>query len=339
MSDVRELEGLSVLVTCYNKNEYVEKCFLALVEMEKLGASVIIIDDGSTDGSSELLLKAKMELDSNIQVIRTANQGAGPARLVSIKQAETDFVFFLDIDDFPIVSGVKKLLNSFKRSSADLAVGNYKVIQNSEIGLMPLEISDFKTVSLKDHRQEFKDAMGWWRYIYRRDFLIQQHNLIGKAFGDFGDKKFVLDDLFWMIHLCAQDLEVIVSPNSLSVYEYNLPEENADSRWNAYLIQVSYLPEAADKFLHFVEKNKCLHNEDWMTEVTLKEIWNHMPLLSFFAFYKSYSASFCLTSKYLGGKNYSYLGGKNYSYLSATGYLLVAIAKRIMRLFRQLQSH
>ena len=331
MASIRDLEGLSVLVTCYNKIEYVEKCFLSLVEMENLGASVIIIDDGSTDGSSELLLKLKMALTSKIQVFRTANQGAGPARLLSIEMAETDFIFFLDIDDLPIVSGVQQLHNTFKTSSADLAVGNYQVIQNSEKALMPVAIGDFKSVLLKDHRQEFKEAMGWWRYIYRHDFLIQQHNLIGKAFGDFGDKKFVLDDLFWMTHLCAQDLEVLVSPSSLVVYEYNLPEENKDSRWNAYLKQVSYLPDAADKFFCFIEKNKCLHNEDWMKEVTLKDIWNHMPLLSFFAYYKSYLASFFLTSKYLEGANYSYL--------KAAGYLLTAVAKRNVRLLRQLQTH
>ena len=331
MASIRDLEDLTVLVNCYNKIEYVEKCFLALVEMESLGASVIIIDDGSTDGSSELLLKSKIELNSKIQVLRTANQGAGPARLLSIEIAKTDFIFFLDIDDLPIVSGLQELLNSFKRSSADLAVGNYQVIQNSENGLMPLAIGDFTSVLLKDHRQEFKDAMGWWRYIYKRDFLIQQHNLIGKAFGEFGDKKFVLDDLFWMTHLCAQDLEVLVSPSSLVVYEYNLPEENEDSRWNAYLKQVSYLPDAADKFLKFTEENKCLHNKGWMIETTLKDIWNHMPLLPFFAFYKSYFASLRLTSKYLGGTNYSYL--------KATGCLFAAVAKRNVRLLRQLQTH
>jgi len=327
----QDLNGLSVLVTCYNKVEYVEKCFLSLIEMENLGASVIIIDDGSTDGSSELLLKLKIELNSKIQVIRTANQGAGPARLLSIEMAETDFVYFLDIDDLPVVPGVQELFNSLKRSSADLAIGNYQAIQNNKVALMPFEVSDFKTVRLDEHRERFKEAMGWWRYIYKRDFLVQQHNLIGKVFEDFGDKKFVLDDLFWITHLCAQDLEVLVSPSSLSIYDYNLPEENADLRWKAYLKQVSYLPDAADKFLQFTVQNKCLHNNGWMREVTLDDVWNHMPLLPFFTFYKSYFESFFLTSKYLGEANYSYL--------KAIGYLLTAIAKRNMRLLRQLQTH
>jgi len=331
VASAQDLDGLSVLVTCYNKIKYIETCFLSLVEMENLGASVIIIDDGSTDGSSELLLKLKMELNSKIQIFRTANQGAGPARLLSIEMAETDFIFFLDIDDLPIVSGLQELLDSFKTSSADLAVGNYQVIQNSEVALMPIITSEFKTVQLKDHRQEFKVAMGWWRYIYKRDFLVQQHNQIGKAFKDFGDKKFVLDDLFWMTHLCAQDLLVLVSPSSLMVYKYNLPEENAESRWSAYIKQISFLPEAAEKFLQFSEENQCLHNEEWMKEVTLKDMWDHMPLLSVFAFYKSYFAAFYFTSKYLSGTNYPYI--------NASGTLSIALAKRMTRLIRQLQAH
>jgi len=327
----RDLEGLSVLVTCYNKIEYIERCFLALVEMENLGAAVIIIDDGSTDGSSELLIKSKKVLLSNIQIIRTANQGAGPARLLSIEKAKTDFVFFLDIDDLPIVSGIQKLFSEFKKSNADLALGNYKLVQNTDFGLMPLRVNEFKIISIKDHRQEFKNAMGWWRYIYRRDFLIQRHNLIGKAFQEFGEKKFVLDDLFWMIHICAQDLDALISPNSLLVYEYNLPEENSQSRWQAYLKQVSYLPEAAEKFLNFIEKNSCSHNEDWLKEITLNDIWNHMPLLPFSSYYKSYFACFKLTAN---------LQGKNpIAYLSGARYLVISILKRITRVIRELQPH
>ena len=331
MASTRDLEGLSVLVTCYNKIEYIERCFLALVEMENLGAAVIIIDDGSTDGSSELLIKSKKVLLSNIQIIRTANQGAGPARLLSIEKADTDFIFFLDIDDLPIVSGIRKLFDEFKKSNADLALGNYKLVQNNDLGGMPFTVDNFKTVAVRDHRQEFKDAMGWWRYIYRRNFLIQQHNLVGKAFEEFGDKKFVLDDLFWMTHLCAQDLEVLVSPSYLSVYEYNLPEDNADTRWKAYLKQVSYLPEAAEKFLNFVEKNGCSHNEDWLKEITLNDIWNHMPLLPFSSYYKSYFACFKLTAN-LQGRNPT-------AYLSGVLYLVISILKRITRVIRELQPH
>lgn len=328
MAGADTLGGLSVLVTCYNKLEYVENCFSALHEMEQLGASIIIIDDGSTDGSSGLLFSLRTDLKSKIQIVRTSNQGAGPARRLSIEMAETDFVFFLDIDDLPFTTAVQELLLSFKSSRADIAIGNFQVMQKSGSSLMPVSLSEFGQVSLRDYRNEFKEAMGWWRYIYKRDFLLQPHNMIGRAFEEFGNKKFVLDDLFWMIHLSSQNLEVLVSPTSLSIYHYNLPEENADERWNSYLKQVSYLPEAASKFLNFIDVNTCDHDVPWMRMTTMTELWNHIPLLPFFTFRDSYFASFKLTS--------DVLGKSPASYFRAFKYLCLAVIKRAVRILRNL---
>ncbi|CAN2230856.1 WcaA Glycosyltransferases involved in cell wall biogenesis [Candidatus Planktophila dulcis] len=308
--------------------EYVEVCFAALLELENRGAAVIVVDDGSTDGSSELLLSLRAKANSKIQIIKTLNQGAGPARRLSIEIAQTDFVFFLDIDDLPFTTAVQELLLAFKSVRADIAIGNYQVMQKSGSSLMPVSLPEFGQVSLRDYRNEFKEAMGWWRYIYKRDFLLQPHNMIGSAFEEFGTKKFVLDDLFWMIHLSSQNLDVLVSPTSLSIYHYNLPAENADERWNSYLKQVSFLPEAASKFLNFIEINNCDHNVLWMRETTLTDVWNHMPLLPFFTFHDSYFASFKLTSEVLG-KN---LAG----YLRASKYLCVAVLKRAVRISRNL---
>lgn len=328
MISSRPLDELSVLVTCYNKFEYVEDCFSALLELDVLGAAVIIVDDGSTDGSSELLSKLKAEANSRIQIITTHNQGAGPARRLSIQCAKTEFVFFLDIDDLPFIPGIQELLRVFKTNNADIAIGNYKVMQNGNSGLMPVQVSDFTNVSMREYRNKFKNAMGWWRYIYKQDFLLKQHNMIGAAFDDFGDKKFVLDDLFWMIHLSSQNLEVLVCPSTLSIYHYNLPEKNADKRWAAYLKQISYLPGAASRFLNFIEANSCDHNVPWMRMTTLTEVWNHMPLLSLFNFRDSYIESFKLTSLILG-KNPS-------GYLKAFGYLGLAVLKRVVRVLKNL---
>jgi folate-dependent phosphoribosylglycinamide formyltransferase PurN len=46
----RPLDDLSVLVTCYNKIKHVEDCFAALLELENLGAAVIVVDDGLDSG-------------------------------------------------------------------------------------------------------------------------------------------------------------------------------------------------------------------------------------------------------------------------------------------------
>ena len=303
----------------------------SLAVLERLGATVIVVDDGSTDGSSNLLIKLRSEMNSNIQIIKTLNQGAGPARLLSIEKAETDFIFFVDIDDLPLALGLQELFQSLKLSDADLAIGNYQVSQENDVGLMPLKVNHLKIVSLRDHRDEFKGAMGWWRYIYKREFLLQQDNKVGRAFENFGDKKFVLDDLYWMNHLCSQDLKVLVSPDSLLVYEYNLPSENAKQRWDSYLKQVSYLPIATQKYINFINANNCNHQVEWMIETALRDTWNHMPLLPFYRYYKSYFGSFALTSELHGGTTKAHLDG--------AFHLIIAILKRLTRTVRELKPH
>lgn len=303
----------------------------ALLVLERLGASVIVVDDGSTDGSSELLIKLRSEMNSKIQIIKTRNQGAGPARLLSIEKAETDFIFFVDIDDLPLALGLQELFQSLKLCDADLAVGNYQVSQEIDVGVMPLKVNHLKMVYLEGHRDEFKDAMGWWRYIYKREFLLRQDNKVGKAFEDFGDKKFVLDDLYWMNHLCSQDLKVLVSPDSLLVYEYNLPLENAQQRWTSYLNQVSYLPIATKKYVNFISANNCDHQVEWMIKTALCDTWNHMPLLPLYRYYTSYFASFELTLELCGRTPKARLEG---AFL-----LIVAILKRFIRTIRELKPH
>jgi glycosyltransferase involved in cell wall biosynthesis len=331
MTSSLPLDDLSVLVTCFNKVKYVSDCFRALIELERLGASVIIIDDGSTDGSSELLKKLGSDPELAIQIIRTENHGAGPARTLSIEKSETSYIFFLDIDDLPLTEGIQELFATFKSSQADLAVGNYEIIQNGEIGSMPLNVKQFQEVSLQENQQNFKNAMGWWRYIYKREFLLEPHNMIGKAFEEFGDKRFVLDDLFWMNHLCSQDLTVLVSPKSLLVYAYNLPLENAKQSWDSYLKQVSYLSEATWKYFNFLMVNNCDHQVDWMVETALTDGWNHMPLLPLTTYYRSYFANLKLTLDFLGGTPKAYLKGWLY--------LIFAVLKRFMRIYRELKSH
>lgn len=331
MTSIRPLDDLSVLVTCYNKVEYIGKCFPALLELERLGAAVIIVDDGSADGSSELLQSLRAEANSKIQIIKTVNQGAGPARRLSIEKAQTDFVFFLDIDDLPIIPALQELFWAFKTCNADLAIGNYQVMQTANKSEMPVNLSQFEVISLSSFRKEFREAVGWWRYIYKRDFLLQPHNMIGKAFEEFGSKKFVLDDLFWMIHLSSQELEILVSPASLSVYNYNLPEENADERWTSYLKQVSYLPDAANKFLRFIQVNNCEHSAEWMRKTTLTDVWDHMPLLPVCSYPGSYFASFKLT--------FEIFGKTPRTYCRAAIYLCLAILKRVSRILNSLQPH
>lgn len=89
---------VSVVVTCYNKSAYVAEALSSIHEQSYPSVEVIIVDDGSTDGSLAILEKFANSHD-NVQLIAQSNHGVSAARNTGIKAAKGLYVISLDADD------------------------------------------------------------------------------------------------------------------------------------------------------------------------------------------------------------------------------------------------
>lgn len=87
---------LSIVVTIYNGEPYIERCLNAIFKQTFKDYEVICVDDGSTDNSYQLLNKFKRQ---NMKVIRTENRGVWYARKEGIRMAGGDWIGFVDCDD------------------------------------------------------------------------------------------------------------------------------------------------------------------------------------------------------------------------------------------------
>jgi len=276
----RPLDNLSILVSCYNKFEFIKPVFDHFKELEDLGATIIVIDDGSTDGSSEELVRMRREKNLNLYLERTENQGAAGARSNALEIAKTDFIYFLDIDDTCNIEGLIELFSNFKHSSADLALGNFNFTETGNFGETVTNSNAYELLYSKEFRDRIFEIKGWWRFIYRRDFVMQRENRLNLVFSEMIGKKFVLDDVFWMLHLASIDVSILQSPSNISVYNYCLPEYNGKERWNSYLRQIELLPEATILYLKAMGTHKCRHDEKWLYSTLFKTLWDHATLLS-----------------------------------------------------------
>ncbi len=276
----RPLDNLSILVSCYNKFEFINTIFDQFKELEDLGATVIVIDDGSTDGSGEELVRMRREKNLSFYLERTENQGAAGARSNALDIAKTDFIYFLDIDDTCNIAGLIELYSIFTNSSADLALGNFYFTETGNFGETVTNGNSYELLCSKDFRDRIFEIKGWWRFIYRRDIVMQRENRLNLVFSEMIGKKFVLDDVFWMLHLASIDLTILQSPSDITVYNYCLPEYNGKERWNSYLRQVELLPEATILYLRDIGVHKCKHDEKWLYSTLFKTLWDHATLLS-----------------------------------------------------------
>ena len=88
---------LSIIIPVYNKAEYVDRCLHSILEQDYTNFELIIIDDGSTDESANII---KQFTDSRIIFISTANKGVSAARNRGMTEAKGQYLLFVDSDDY-----------------------------------------------------------------------------------------------------------------------------------------------------------------------------------------------------------------------------------------------
>lgn len=92
-------EKISVIIPVYNAEKYLEKSVRSVIEQTYGNLEIICVNDGSTDGSAEILSRLQAE-DPKVVVVDKANGGLGDARNAGLAVATSEWISFLDSDDF-----------------------------------------------------------------------------------------------------------------------------------------------------------------------------------------------------------------------------------------------
>lgn len=90
---------ISVIVPVYNVKEYLERCVKSIIVQSYQNIEIIIVDDGSTDGSGELCDKLALS-DKRIKVVHKRNGGSSSARNCGLKYVHGEYIGFVDSDDY-----------------------------------------------------------------------------------------------------------------------------------------------------------------------------------------------------------------------------------------------
>lgn len=118
---------VSLIVPVYNAAEYLDVCVGSLLRQTYDNIQVILVDDGSTDGSANLCDTWAAQ-DSRIHVIHQAHGGASMARNAGLEAAEGDWLEFVDADDWLEEETVEDLLKLIQKSHAQMVIFNYRSV-------------------------------------------------------------------------------------------------------------------------------------------------------------------------------------------------------------------
>lgn len=186
---------VSVIVPVYNVLPYLSRCVDSLCRQTLRDIEIICVDDGSTDGSADVLDEAARR-DSRVKVVHQGNAGAGAARNRGLEEAQGDYLFFCDPDDDCERRLLKGMYDRARATSADVVVAG-KTLVDAETG---------KVLGRKGFRREF------WRL--RQPFAADE--IAGRIFSL--AKSVPWDKLFRRDYIRRLGLRFQCLPRSNDVY-------------------------------------------------------------------------------------------------------------------------
>lgn len=122
---------LSVIVPVYNREQYLRQCIDSILGQYYDNMEIILVDDGSTDGSGELCDQYQA-IDKRIQVIHQKNSGSVLARLHGLQKSKGEYIGFVDSDDWIAADMYQILMSVAEKQKCDIVSMGYMYAYNGE---------------------------------------------------------------------------------------------------------------------------------------------------------------------------------------------------------------
>lgn len=253
-------ELISVVVTCYNHEQYIEQCLRSIFSQTYRNIELIVLNDGSTDGSAELIervledspFETRFESHENMGVVKTRNK--------ALEILSGKFFVFVDSDDFLDNHFVETMYHKIVETGADVV---YCDLYDFDKETTFMKATDFNLQKLLTHNYISNCS------LVRTDVLDGVHydeNLIGKKLEDY--------DFF---------LNLIINKQAKAVYQpdtklnYRVFEKNSISRRDSEQYHYEVYLEILKKYLHKMPNEifQALASNIMTIEERLDDLINH----------------------------------------------------------------
>ena len=125
------MKKISIIVPVFNVKKYLDKCLQSITNQTYKNLEIILVDDGSTDGCSQLC-DGWSKNDDRIIVIHKKNGGVSSARNEGLKIATGNYIGFVDADDTIDITMYQKLAEALEKDNSDIAMCKFYKINNIE---------------------------------------------------------------------------------------------------------------------------------------------------------------------------------------------------------------
>ena len=213
----------SIVIPVYNAKASLERCVDSWLRQTRNDLEVILVDDGSSDGSADLCDQlAREHAGSRVRVIHQENSGVSAARNAGIRAAEGEFLLFTDSDDYVEPDYLEKMAALQEKSDADLVLcGYHHLYDGADIVKVPGETH---VSAMAEFQQEFLE-------LYKKsDLNMPWNKLYRKALAGVFDTSLSLgEDLLFNLEYLAKCRKVAVLGEPLCWYIQDMGKKTLSS--------------------------------------------------------------------------------------------------------------
>lgn len=239
------LPMISVIIPIYNAEIYLRRCLDSVVCQAYTDLEIILINDGSVDGSGEICGEYA-EHDKRIKVINEENRGVSAARNIGLRVAQGEYVCFVDADDEVDVNYVQYLYSLMITNEADVSACSVMRVR---------EQKDRRNID-KENRdcveKVFTQNEALVNMIYKKDLTgysvakLMKREIINNIY--FEEKLKVAEDFAFVFDVLIRAGKVVYGGNSLYIYYQNSGSCMHDKDWTKYQVTWSMFVDSEGKY-------------------------------------------------------------------------------------------
>ena len=318
----KSLPLISIIIPFFNTEAFLSPCLESVLNQSYQNFEVICIDDGSTDGSQEIVNRI-MQSENRIHLISIENHGQGYARNLALKQARGEYVLFLDSDDTLDCHTLDLSVTQAELDQSDFVVFDWLFYYpNTGTTKYVNQDSFFRNRILEATEcQELLSALHYFTVnkLYRRAFLMENKIVYGEGY-------IYEDNPFW-VHavLCSHKVSLIHSP----LYRVTVhPSSSTKSNYNSDFHYKSFIKAINTSFDIIDEKEITQRGLNSLAYYFLKKYFHYFRVRTPFRFkstflhafvdafnrlsiedqHKTRLLSFCLRHEVFMQKKYAFFG-------------------------------
>jgi len=261
-------DRISVIMPCFNAASFVSDAVNSVLNQSYRNVELIVVDDGSSDGSREILRALAEQHSSRLTLLLQERRGPYPARNLALRHALGGYVAFLDADDYWRQDCLEKLESALREHRADVAYCGWQNVGEGAPGTGPYIPPDYVGM---DAVVEFLRGCPWPIHaaLVRREAL--------DSVGGFSERCFSAMDYDLWLKLYANTQRIVRVAEVMAFYRWHDKGQISRTRWrqvlDAWQVRRDFVADNRELFADVPQTTITDLRDGWLVREAYAAFW------------------------------------------------------------------